>query len=314
MLHQWEEPCISGEHGTGTVFFSGCSLGCVYCQNRKISRGACGEILGDSELEREILVLCDKGAAAIEFVTPTHYALRLASLLSRIKHKIPIPTVYNSGGYDSAESLRALDGLIDIYMPDFKYFSPNLAKKYSNAEDYPAVALSALREMVRQTGAPKFASDQAPTASIDKRRPASVGEGSPLPNQYLPNPTASIDDLQTVGAVIDRPTSLSEKLLRGTILRHLILPSHRQDSIQILNLVAEEIGVENVILSLLGQYTPDFYLEYEKEHGKNDDLKALRRRITSFEYNSVLSAADRLGFRGYMQDLTSSTAKYTPEF
>ena len=266
MLHQWEEPCISGESGAGTIFFGGCNLGCIYCQNRAISRGEKGEIMADGQLEAAIFSLCERGASCIEFVTPTHYIHRLAPLLSRIKHKIFVPVVYNSGGYESVEALKQLDGLIDIYMPDFKYFSSEIAKKYSNASDYPSVALAALKEMLRQVGAPKHRDN-------DKAR-----------------------------------------LESGVILRHLILPSHRQDSIDVLELVAKEIGADNVILSLMGQYTPDFYLEFEKAHGARDGCKNLRRRITSFEYNSVLAAANSLGFDGYMQDISSSNAKYTPNF
>ena len=266
MLHKWEEPCICGEMGAGTIFFGGCNLGCIYCQNRAISRGERGEIMTDDRLESEIFSLCDNGASCIEFVTPTHYIPHLAALLSRIKHKIPVPVVYNSGGYDSAESLRLLDGLIDIYMPDFKYFSPEIAKRYSNAPNYCAVALDALKEMHGQVGAPKYFEND------------------------------------------------STRLKSGVILRHLILPSHRQDSIDVLKLVAREIGSENIILSLMGQYTPDFYIEYEKENGAREDCKNLRRRITSFEYNSVLDVANRLGFVGYMQDISSSSAKYTPDF
>ncbi len=266
MLHKWEEPCICQGAGAGTIFFSGCNLGCIYCQNRTISKGGSGRTMTEHELEAEIFALCLNGASCIEFVTPTHYTESLASLLSRIKKNISVPIVYNSGGYDSVDSLRTLDGLIDIYMPDFKYFSSELAKRYSNAPDYKEVALSALGEMLRQVGKPEFSPD---------------GSGM---------------------------------LLRGVILRHLILPSHRLDSIEILRLVAREIGAENVILSLMGQYTPDFYIEYEKERGTNDEFKSLRRRVTSFEYNSVLSAAEELGFSGYMQDISSASAKYTPDF
>lgn len=266
MLHQWEEPCISGGAGAGTIFFGGCNLGCIYCQNRAISRGKKGEIMSDEQLAAELFALCEKGAACIEFVTPTHYTKRLAELLRGIKSQIPVPVVYNSGGYDSVESLKLLDGLIDIYMPDFKYFSPEIAKKYSNASNYAEVALSALKEMVGQVGAPEYFEGDA------------------------------------------------DRLRRGVIMRHLILPSHRQDSINVLELVAREVGAENVILSLMGQYTPDFYIEFEKENGKREECKNLRRRITSFEYNSVLDAANRLGFTGYMQDISSSSTKYTPDF
>ncbi len=266
MLHKWEEPCLVGDGGAGAVFFSGCNLGCIYCQNRKISRGGVGESLSEYELEKRIFSLCEAGASCIEFITPTHYAVSLSRLLSRIKHKIMIPTVYNSGGYESIESLRSLDGLIDIYMPDFKYFSPELAKKYSNAEDYPSIALASLSEMLRQRDKPYF--DEA-----DPKR-----------------------------------------LLSGVIVRHLILPKHRHDSIAVLGLLAESIGTDNIILSLMGQYTPDFYLEYERETGKNEEFKNLRRRLTAFEYKSVLSAAQELGFHGYMQDISSANTKFTPEF
>ena len=264
MLHSWEEPCISGKNGAGTIFFSGCNLGCIYCQNRAISRGECGTKMSETELEQEIFSLIDMGAECIEFVTPTHYTDKLALLLGRIKKDIPVPVVWNSSGYESIESLSMLDGLVDIYMPDFKYFSPELSKKYSNAEDYASVALDALREMVRQVGAPKY----------DKNK----------------------------------------MLLRGVIVRHLILPSHRADSIAVLELIEREIGHENVILSLMGQYTPDFYIEYERENGKVSGCKNLCRRLTSFEYDSVLACATEIGFDGYFQSLDSANRKFTPDF
>ena len=128
MLHSWEEPCISGKNGAGTVFFSGCNLGCIYCQNRAISRGGCRTVMNENELEREIFSLLDNGAECIEFVTPTHYTDKLALLLGRIKKDIFVPVVWNSSGYESVESLSMLEGLVDIYMPDFKYFSPELSK------------------------------------------------------------------------------------------------------------------------------------------------------------------------------------------
>ena len=264
MLHKWEEPCIAGEKGAGTIFFSGCNLGCIYCQNRAISCGGCGKIISDGDLEKEILSLIDQGASCIELVTPTHFTDRIASLLTRIKKDIPVPVVWNSGGYESSESLYRLDGLIDIYMPDFKYFSPELSKKYSNADNYAPVAIAALHEMIRQVGAPKF-------------------------NEY-------------------------GMLQSGLIVRHLILPSHRKDSIAMLELLDHEIGHESLILSLMGQYTPDFYIEYEKENGENDEYRNLRRKITSFEYDSVLARATELGFDGYFQSLDSASKKFTPDF
>lgn len=156
-LHFWEEPCISGERGSGTIFFSGCNLGCVFCQNHDISRGGHGRRMTDDELIEAMHGLCREGAHNINLVTPSHYAFRLADVLRRAK--LPVPVVWNSSGYDSIEALRALEGLVDIYLPDMKYLSPDMAAKYSRAPDYPAVATAAIREMQRQTGAPKFGED-----------------------------------------------------------------------------------------------------------------------------------------------------------
>lgn len=153
-LHFWEEPCISGENGSGTVFFSGCNLGCVFCQNYEISHRKIGrEVIAD-ELIKIFESLIEKGANNINLVNPTHYALQLADVLS--KWKSPVPIVYNSSGYESVETLKMLDGLVDIYLPDFKYISSEKARKYSFAEDYPEVAMLALKEMKRQVGADVF--------------------------------------------------------------------------------------------------------------------------------------------------------------
>lgn len=153
-LHFWEEPCISGENGSGTVFFSGCNLGCVFCQNYEISHRKIGREVSADELIKIFESLIEKGANNINLVNPTHYALQLAEVLS--KWKSPVPIVYNSSGYESVETLKELDGLVDIYLPDFKYISSEKARKYSFAEDYPKVAMLALKEMKRQVGADVF--------------------------------------------------------------------------------------------------------------------------------------------------------------
>lgn len=153
-LHFWEEPCISGENGSGTVFFSGCNLGCVFCQNYEISHRKIGREVSADELIKIFESLIEKGANNINLVNPTHYALQLADVLS--KWKSPVPIVYNSSGYESVETLKMLDGLVDIYLPDFKYISSEKAKKYSFAEDYSEVAMLALKEMKRQVGADVF--------------------------------------------------------------------------------------------------------------------------------------------------------------
>ncbi len=150
-LHFWEEPCISGQTGAGTVFFSGCTLGCVFCQNRPISRENFGKTLTPDELYAVFGRLADQGAACIELVTPTHFTHVLAKVLER---PVPggLPVVWNSGGYERRPALRTLEGRIDVYLPDLKYLTPALAKKYSGAADYPEAAQAAILEMYRQRG------------------------------------------------------------------------------------------------------------------------------------------------------------------
>ena len=150
-LHFWEEPCLSGKTGAGTVFFSGCTLGCVFCQNRSISRENFGRALTGKELYSVLQRLADEGAACIELVTPTQFTHVLARVLER---PIPkgLPVVWNSGGYERAEVLRTLEGKVDVYLPDLKYVTPEIAAKYSGAEDYPEAAKAAVLEMYRQRG------------------------------------------------------------------------------------------------------------------------------------------------------------------
>lgn len=147
-LHFWEEPCISGQNGSGTVFFSGCNLQCVFCQNHEISRDNKGMEITDNKLIDIFENLIAQGAENINLVNPTHYADRLATILS--KWHSPVPVVYNSSGYESVATLRKLEGLVDIYLPDFKYIRPDKAQRYSGAADYPDVVKGALAEMRRQ--------------------------------------------------------------------------------------------------------------------------------------------------------------------
>lgn len=147
-LHYWEEPCISGKNGSGTVFFSGCNLRCLFCQNYEISRNNKGVDVSDEKLVSIFEKLIEQGANNINLVNPTHYAERLAKVLS--KWKSPVPIVYNSGGYESVETLKKLDGLVDIYLPDLKYSRNDRAMKYSSAPDYFETACKAIKEMRRQ--------------------------------------------------------------------------------------------------------------------------------------------------------------------
>ena len=155
-LHFWEEPCISGEEGSGTVFFSGCNLRCVYCQNVEIAAGLRGKEISVDRLSEIFLELQEKGANNINLVTPSHYYPQIKKALLMVKGQLSVPVIANTSSYDSVEALREMEGLIDIYLADYKYWDSALAKKYSKAEDYPRVAAAALREMFRQVGEPVF--------------------------------------------------------------------------------------------------------------------------------------------------------------
>lgn len=156
-LHFWEEPCISGKEGSGAVFFVGCALGCVFCQNRDISRGQAGEVISLDRLTEIYLNLQSQGANNINLVTAGQYVPTVAESLRRAKKEgLQIPVVYNSSGYENTETLRILDGLVDIYLPDMKYMDEELAQNYSHAQNYPKAAKAALAEMVRQCPACEF--------------------------------------------------------------------------------------------------------------------------------------------------------------
>lgn len=259
--HRFEEPPISGTRGSGTVFFSGCSLRCVFCQNRDISRlNGLGIEMSDSELYEKILELQDCGVHNLNLVTPTHFLNRLAPLLERLKSSadLRIPVVYNSSGYETVDSIKRLDGLVDIYMPDFKYFSNELAQKYSSAPDYKEVATAAIIEMTRQRGRYRYFENEP------------------------------------------------DILASGVIVRHLVLPSHREDSKNVIRHLAAIAEPSEILISLMSQYTPDFAMD--------TPYKNLHRRVTSFEYSSVCDLATELGFEGFMQSKSSAVADFTPDF
>ena len=156
-LYMWEEPCISGTEGSGTVFFTGCTLGCVYCQNHTISGGEVGKEIEVGRLAEIFLELQEKGANNINLVTPTQFVPQIIQALDAAREQgLHLPVVYNTGGYEKIETLKRLEGYVDVYLPDLKYLDPAHAKRYSLAEDYPDVAKTAIGEMVRQTGSPQF--------------------------------------------------------------------------------------------------------------------------------------------------------------
>ena len=255
--HLWEEPCISGARGSGTIFFAGCNLRCVFCQNREISHEGYGREVSAEKLAQMMLRLQDEGVHNINLVTPTHYAEQLIPVLQYVRPRLSVPVVYNCGGYEDAGTMKQLRGLIDIYMPDFKYYSDDLSKRYSGAADYREVASLAVREMYAQAGDP----------------------------------------------VTDEATGLLKK---GLIIRHLVLPGHRQDSINVLRLLKELLPKSSFILSLMSQYTPDFVTE--------DADECLHRHLTTFEYRTVCEEASALGLDGYMQDSSSADRNFTPDF
>lgn len=150
-MHMWEEPCISGENGSGTVFFAGCPLRCVYCQNYQISAGQTGVLVTQERLAQMFLELQEQGAANINLVTPTHYTPQIIRAVQRARREgLRLPIVYNCGGYEKVETLASLEGIVDVYLTDFKYMDAQIAARYSGAPDYPEAAKAALREMVRQ--------------------------------------------------------------------------------------------------------------------------------------------------------------------
>lgn len=253
-LHHWEEPCISGTNGSGTVFFSGCHLRCCFCQNAPISLEGSGAEISPERLAEIFLELQAQNAHNINLVTASHLLPWIIQALETAKPHLHIPVIWNCGGYELPESAAALDGLVDIFLPDFKFFDSETARCYAHAPDYPAAAEQAIAQMIRQTGSP----------------------------------------------IIENGL-----LKRGCIIRHLVLPNHRHESIALLRHLAERFGTERFLLSLMAQYTP---MQEIPEHPE------LNRRITKMEYNSVLKTAQELGFQGYLQDKSAAHSIYTPSF
>ena len=255
-LHFWEEPCISGTKGSGTVFFSGCNLACRYCQNYEISIGGFGEEITVEQLGNIFLKLQNEGAHNINLVTPTPYFPLIMSAIDLVRDKMHIPFIANVGGYEKPETIRMLEGYIDIFLTDIKYQLSEISKKYSSAPDYFEFSMNSLAEMISLCGTPIY-------------------------------------DEEGI-------------MQSGVIVRHLVLPGFRKDSIGIVKSLADRFGVEGFVLSLMSQYTPNGHL---------DDYPEINRRITSFEYNSVVDMAWELGFKNaYMQEKTSAKAEYTPQF
>ena len=249
MLHQWEEPALAGSGGSGAIFFGGCTLGCKYCQNRAISGKPVGKPMDSGELRREMEALIAAGAENIDLVTPSHY---LPTILPALEPKLPVPVVYNCGGYERREAVDALGNGVDIWLPDLKYADSALAQQLSGAADYFPVATAAIRRMFDYTG-----------------------------------PVAWDGD----------------KVVRGVIIRHLILPGQVENSLKVLDWIGDNFRPGQVLVSLMRQYTPMGGLPAPFD-----------RPITDEEYDAVLSWMYLNDLQGFTQEKTAADQRFIPDF
>ena len=249
MLHQWEEPALAGSGGSGAIFFGGCTLGCKYCQNRAISGKPVGKLLDSSQLRQEMESLIAQGAENIALVTPSHY---LPTILPALEPKLPVPVVYNCGGYERVETVDALGDRVDIWLPDLKYADSSLAAQLSGAPDYFPVATAAIRQMFRHAGPVVWKGD---------------------------------------------------RVVRGVIIRHLILPGHVENSLKILDWIGEHFAPGEVLVSLMRQYTPMGGLPAPFD-----------RPITDEEYDAVLSWMYLNDLEGFTQEDTAADQRFIPDF
>ena len=249
MLHKWEEPALAGDRGSGAIFFGGCTLGCSYCQNQAISGGPVGEKMDSAGLRQLMEDLIGQGADNIDLVTPTQF---LPGILPALSPKLPVPVVYNCGGYERVETIRALAGKIDIYLPDMKYADGDLARKLSGAADYFPVAAAAIREMVDQAGPVQWQGD---------------------------------------------------RVIKGVIIRHLILPGQVENSLRVLDWIGESFGPGQVLVSLMRQYTPMPGLPHPFD-----------RPVTEEEYQAVLSWMYLNDLEGFTQEADAANTAFIPDF
>ena len=254
--HDWEEPPISGTKGSGTIFFSHCNLGCVFCQNHDISQDGFGQKISVERLAEIFLEQQERGFHNINLVSAVQFIPQVAKALEIAKAKgLTVPVVYNSNGYESLEGLNLLEGLVDVYLPDFKYWDDTLGLEYSKCPHYRETAAAAILEMRRQVG----------------------------------------KDILDENGIMQK----------GIIIRHLVLPNHYKDSFQVLDWIREHLG-EDTFVSLMSQYTPMH---------KAKEIKALSRKLTTFEYDKVVDHFFEIGLKnGFMQKRSSATSDYTPIF
>lgn len=251
MLHQWEEPALAGNGGSGAIFFGGCTMGCIYCQNEAISHSPVGTPTTAQQLRACMQELIARGAENIDLVSPTPY---LPTIAQALEQPIGVPVIFNSGGYERVESLRAMEGKIDIYLPDLKYSDDALAMELSGARGYFATATAAISEMVGQTG----------------------------PVQWK-----------------------GEKITRGVIIRHLILPGQVENSLRVLDWIGEHFAPGQVLVSLMRQYTPMPAVAARSP---------LNRQVTQEEYDAVLSWMYLNRLEGFVQEDSAASRDFIPSF
>ena len=254
-LHYWEEPCISGDNGSGTIFFSGCNLRCIFCQNYEISTNNKGKEITIDEFSDICLKLQDNKANNINLVTPTIYLPLIKEGLILAKKKgLKIPIVFNSSGYESVESLKELEGLIDIYLPDFKYYDDTLGEKFSNVKNYSNITKEAIKEMYRQVGKPKFKNDL---------------------------------------------------MIKGVIVRHLLLNTHIDDSKKIIDYLYKTYK-DNIYISIMNQYTPIRHI---------DKYEELNHTVSDTEYDELINYACDLGItKAFIQEGETCKESFIPDF
>ena len=254
-LHKWEEPCLVGEHGAGTIFFSHCNLKCVYCQNFSISHDGFGADISIERLAEIFIEQQERGAANVELVTPTHYADKICAAIDIAKSRgLNLPIVWNSNAYENISTLELLRRRVDIFLPDLKYFDDEAARTFSNAPNYFKVASTAIKKMFALVGSLKFDGD---------------------------------------------------KMISGVLVRHLVLPNFRRDSFKIVDWLYKTFG-DDIFISLMNQYTPIF---------RAGEFKKISRALTTFEYQSVVDHAAKLGVKNCFIQLGKTADKnFIPNF
>ena len=252
-LHEWEEPIISGINGSGTIFFSNCNLKCIFCQNKKISTNSYGKYIEEDRLKEIMLELKEIGAHNINLVTPTMYIPIIINVLKRIRKDLGIPIVYNTSSYETVESIKLLDGYIDIYLADLKYYNNDLGVKYSNCHNYFDVASKAISAMYKQVG---------------------------------------------------KPLIKNGLLIKGIIVRVLVLPGHVEDAKKIIEYLYKTYK-DNIIISIMNQYTPIDICKFSN----------LNRKLTDEEYSEVINYACDLGItNAFIQEDETQTKSFIPNF